>query len=43
MTEVRREEDGVRLGLSMALHMRKLRSAMSVKCLLFFLAFEKEV
>lgn len=38
-SEVRRDEAGVRLGFSIALHIKKLRSAMSVKCLFLFLAF----
>jgi hypothetical protein len=36
MIAVRNEEDGVKPGFSMALHIRKFKSAMSEKCLLFF-------
>lgn len=43
MKEVLKDEEGVKPGLSMALHMRKLMSAMSEKCLLLFFAFEKAV
>ena len=43
MKAVLRDEDGVKLGFWMALHMRKLRSDMSEKCLLEFLAFANEV
>jgi len=37
MKAVLRDEEGVRLGFSMALHIKKLRSDISVNCLFEFL------
>jgi hypothetical protein len=39
MKDVLEEDEAVKPGFSMALHMRKFRSAMSEKCLLLFLEF----
>ncbi|KAJ0666909.1 hypothetical protein HanPI659440_Chr17g0672011 [Helianthus annuus] len=36
-----KEDEGVKLGFSMALDMRKFKSAMSEKCLLLFFEFSK--
>lgn len=41
MNDVLKEDDEVKVGLSMALHIRELRSAMSEKCLLLLLELAK--
>ncbi|WRX23179.1 hypothetical protein QQP08_015666 [Theobroma cacao] len=43
MKAVLMDDDAVNPGLSMALHMRKFRSFISVKCLSLFLALEKDM